>query len=187
VQSAMCPSLDFPLPMAEPASESVAEIVRAHAGYVGRALRYLGVREADLDDACQEVFLVVRRRRFDTEGHATIRTWLYAICLRVARAARRQNASRREQPVETLPETAEPASQEHELEKKRARELLATLLDELDDDKRNVFVLFELEELSMQEVSRVLDCPLQTAYSRLSAARGQIKKAYRRRNLGRTP
>jgi RNA polymerase sigma-70 factor, ECF subfamily len=183
----MCPTFDLPLAAAARPRESIADIVRAHAGYVGRALRYLGVPESDLDDACQEVFLVVQRRSGDFRSHTELRTWLYAICIRVAKAQRRKSARRREQPIADLVEMPAEASQERELERSRARELLAHLLDELDHDKRSVFVLYELEDLSMQEISRIVGCPLQTAYSRLHAAREQLAKAHRRRNLGRQP
>lgn len=181
----MCPTLDVPLPAPAGQREAIADIVRANAGYVGRALRYLGVREAELDDACQEVFLVVQRRAESYEEHGTLRTWLYAICIRVAKAERRKHARRREEPLTVLEEATVGPSQEHALERKRSRELLASLLDELDDDKRNVFVLHEIEEMSMQDISRIVGCPLQTAYSRLHAAREQMAKAHRRRNAGR--
>jgi RNA polymerase sigma-70 factor (ECF subfamily) len=182
----MCPTLDVPLSAPAGRSEAISDIVRAHAGYVGRALRYLGVREAELDDACQEVFLVVQKKAGDFEAHATLRTWLYAICIRVAKAQRRKSARRREEPLALMAETPVAPSQERELEKKHARELLTTLLGELDDDKRNVFVLYEIEEMSMQDISRIVGCPLQTAYSRLHAAREQMAKAHKRRAVGRT-
>lgn len=182
----MCPTLDVPLPAPAGQKEAIRDIVRANAGYVGRALRYLGVRESDLDDACQEVFVVVQRRVGDYEEHGTLRTWLYAICIRVAKAQRRNQHARREESLSLLGDAPVAPTQERELEKKHARELLASLLDELDDDKRNVFVLHEIEEMSMQDVSQIVGCPVQTAYSRLHAAREQMAKAHRRRVVGRT-
>ncbi|MEO7733801.1 MAG: sigma factor-like helix-turn-helix DNA-binding protein, partial [Kofleriaceae bacterium] len=69
----------------------------------------------------------------------------------------------------------------------RARAVLDEILDELDDAKRAVFVLFELEEMPMSEVAKAVECPLQTAYSRLAAARKQVERAVRRRQLGGVP
>jgi RNA polymerase sigma-70 factor (ECF subfamily) len=183
----MCPTLDVPLPAPVGQRVAIEDIVRANAAYVGRALRYLGVRDPELDDACQEVFLVVQRRVGSYEEHGSLRTWLYAICIRVAKSERRKRHARREEPLALLAETPAEANQERELEAKRARDLLTSLLDELDDDKRNVFVLHEIEEIAMQDVSRIVGCPLQTAYSRLHAAREQLAKAHRRRNVGRRP
>ena len=71
------------------------------------------------------------------------------------------------------------------LERTRARALLDELLDTLDDDKRQVFVLYEIEELPMREVIEIVGCPLQTGYSRLHAARKQLKQAAKRRGLSR--
>lgn len=135
-----------------------------------RTLRYLGVREADINDVFQEVFLVVHRRLEEFEGRASLKTWLYQIARHAASDQRRRAYMRNEVP------TAEPAlgradggvSRSAQLE---ARQLLLQALDQLDDDKRAVFVLFEVEGMTMNEVVEVLGCPLQTAYSRLHAAR----------------
>ncbi len=159
---------------------SVGQVVRAHAGYVGRTLRYLGVAEADLDDACQEVFLVVHRRLSEFEGRASITTWLYAICLRVASAHRRRTAQRRESTMHEPPDRPTGPTQEHVIRRQDARSQLQKLLADLDEDQRVVFVLFEIEERSMTEIAELAGCPLQTAYYRLHAARKQLEKGLRR-------
>jgi RNA polymerase sigma-70 factor (ECF subfamily) len=78
---------------------------------------------------------------------------------------------RREQPVSEPPAVDVDASQFDHVARGQLRHTLETLLDRLDADKRAVIVLFEIEELSMKEVAEVLGCPVQTAYSRLHAAR----------------
>jgi RNA polymerase sigma-70 factor (ECF subfamily) len=153
-----------------------AEVFQAHAPYVWRALRRLGVAEADADDVCQEVFIVVHRKLGALSG-GSLRTWLYAICLRVASEHRRRPYLRREDVVEAPPDTGVDASQEEELERRRALRRLDAALDRLDDDKRAVFVLFELERMPMAEVAEAAGCPLQTAYSRLYAARKIVEAA----------
>src|SRR4051812_1143348 len=75
---------------------TVAEVFREHAPFVWRALRRLGVREADVEDACQEVFVVVHRRLADFEGRSSVRTWVYGICVRVASDWRKRAHVRRE-------------------------------------------------------------------------------------------
>jgi RNA polymerase sigma-70 factor (ECF subfamily) len=88
---------------------------------------------------------------------------------------------RRERPVSDVPEQTSLPSQHEELERRQEWPELERLLEHLDDEKREVFVLYEIEELSMKEVATVCDCPLQTAYSRLRAARKILLEKYRQR------
>jgi RNA polymerase sigma-70 factor (ECF subfamily) len=156
------------------------QVFQEHAPYVWRALRRLGVAEPDADDACQDVFIVVHRKLGTYHGGCSVRTWLYGICLRVASEHRRRPHRRREQVVEAVPEEIVDASQEDDLERRRALALLDGALDQLDDDKRAIFVLFELEQVPMAEVAEAVGCPLQTAYSRLYAARKIVETAMAR-------
>ena len=76
---------------------ALAELFAEHVHYVFRALRRLGVDESDVEDVCQEVFLVVDRRLPEFEGRSSLRTWIYAICLRCASRYRKRPHLRREQ------------------------------------------------------------------------------------------
>lgn len=150
---------------------TLGEIFRDNARYVGRVLSYLGVADADVEDTCQEVFLVVHRKLGDFTPGTSLRAWLYAICLRVASDHRQRAYVRRERVTDNPPEGVTGASQHQALEDAHARRVLRRALGDLDEDKRAVFVLYEIEELPMAEVAQALGCPLQTAYSRLHAAR----------------
>jgi len=151
---------------------TVDAIFREHAPYVWRVLRRLGVHEADAEDVCQEVFVVVHRRLADFNGACAVRTWLYGICARTASDYRKKPHRRRERPAgDALPDVGSPACQEEEIQMRRARDRLDAALDALDEGKRTVFVLYEIEGLSMAEVVEAIGCPLQTGYSRLHAAR----------------
>jgi len=150
------------------------EVFRENAPYLWRVLLGLGVRSADVDDVCQEVFLLVHRRLPEFDGRA-LKTWLYAICLRVASDYRRSARVRREVPVATFPDSL---SYHGLLETVESRELFRRLLEALetlDADKRAAFVLYEIEELSLREVGEVTGTPLQTIYSRLNAARAYVR------------
>ena len=151
-----------------------------HAPFAWRALRRLGVHEADVEDVCQEVFMVVHRRLADFEGRSSVRTWIYGICVRVAADYRKRAHRRHESTSAALPEQVAPEDQHEALEERQARALLDACVQALDDDKRAVFVLFELTELPMTEVAEAVGCPLQTAYARLYAARRQVEAALRR-------
>ncbi len=161
----------------------VQDVFRTEGPYVVRALRYFGVPERDVPDVCQEVFVIVHRKLPEFEYRAAIRTWLYRICQRAASDYRRRAHVRREQV------TGEPiASGEFDgrdfAESVHARSVLLRALDALDEDKRTVFVLYEIEELTMREVAEAVGCPLQTAYSRLHAARKQLSETLGEKRQG---
>lgn len=148
------------------------QVFDEHAPYVFRVLRYLGVRDADVPDVCQEVFITVHRKLDGFEGRSSLRTWLYRICQRAASDHRRRAYTRREVVTDaTSTELDRPDSGADGGSRFEARSTLAFLLERLDEPKRDVFVLYEVEGLTMREVCDILDCPLQTAYSRLHAAR----------------
>lgn len=140
--------------------------------FVCRSLRYLGVREGDLDDLLQEVFLVVHQRLSDYEEQGRVRAWLYSICTRVAHAQRRKLGRRRESTL--LGEGTAAPTQLERVENREAVELGWRLVQQLPPPQREVFVLYEVEDMPMAEIAHALSCPLQTAYSRLHQARARI-------------
>ena len=156
---------------------SVAEL---SARFVPQSLRYLGVPEQTLHDAAQDVLVVALRRLSDFEGRSALSTWIYGICVRVAHDYRRKNLSNRELLVTRMPEMTSPAHQETAIEQSEWRRDLGVLLDELDENQRAAFVLYEIQQLSMKEVAEALGCPLQTAYFRHKSARERVLAAFKR-------
>ena len=143
-----------------------------HVGFVWRTLRHFGVARVDLDDQTQEVFLVAHRRLPEWDG-AHPRAWLYAIARRCAAGYRRRSHRRHERAVETLPESTHTHDPADRIEMDR----LHRALDSLDEEKRSVFVLYEVEEMTMREVAEAVECTLPTAYARLYAARRELARA----------
>jgi RNA polymerase sigma-70 factor, ECF subfamily len=162
-------------------------IFDTYAPFVWRTLRHLGIADSDVDDVCQDVFVAIHRKLAGFEGRSSLRTWIYGICLRVTSDHRRLAHVRRELPVAEVSQDAMPPTQFDDYARSEARHLLASLLDVLDQDKRAVFVLYEIEELSMKEVAEAVGCPLQTAYSRLHAARKLVLEAAGRARLKEQP
>ncbi len=156
-----------------------AEIYATQAAFVWRSVRRLGVRPADVEDVCQEVFLVAHKKLSQFEG-GSLRAWLFAIALRNAADYRKRAHVRREATGDSVPEIAIAETTSGELDRARARVVLDDILERLDEPKRAVFVLFELEQMPMTEVAAAVECPLQTAYSRLHAARDEVKSAIER-------
>jgi len=142
-----------------------------HARFIWRALLGLGLADADVPDASQQVFVVVHDRLGDLAEGCSLRTFIYGICLRVASDFRRSAHRRRERLFADPPERGTAATQEQRASAREALRALGAALDRLPPPQREVFVLYEIEELSMDEVAQALECPLQTAYSRLHAAR----------------
>jgi RNA polymerase sigma-70 factor, ECF subfamily len=173
-----------------------AEVYRELFGFVWRSTRGLGVTPAAIDDVVQEIFMVVHRRLRDFEGRSSIRTWVSGIVLNVVRHHRRHLA-RKSPPRTGLEDPLEPDQQlsaqpdplEGALMAENARKL-QRLLDTLDDDKREVLVLAELEQLSIPEIAEALGINVNTAYSRLRLARERFELALKRdqaRERGRQP
>jgi len=161
-------------------------VFAAHFGYVWAALRRLGVKERDLEDVTQDVFLKVVDKLAEFDPARPIRPWLFAFAFRVASDYRRLVRNRRElldaqngEPVDTAPSALERVIQAEALD------LAQAALDELDLDRRAVFILHELDDCSMPEISEALGIPLNTAYSRLRLARKQFAASARRLRLRR--
>jgi RNA polymerase sigma-70 factor (ECF subfamily) len=168
--------------MPEPGDQlDLRKIFDEHARYVIRTLRHLGVKDADVDDVAQEVFVAVHRKLPEFEGRSKLRTWLYAICLRVASDHRRRAYVVRERVTDSPPVDAGERRGDEPDTSVESRAFVQQLLDCLDDDKRAVLVLYEIEGLTMREVAEVVGCPLQTAYSRLHAARDALREEWQRR------
>lgn len=149
-----------------------------HFSFVWRTVRRLGVPERSVDDAAQDVFIVVHRRLGEFEGRSSIKSWLFGIARRVAKDHRRR--SQRKDRGEALPDTLADAaslSPREAASRAEALRVLYDILDKLDDDKREVFVLAELEQLTVPEIADAIAVNLNTVYSRLRAARRAFEEA----------
>lgn len=158
----------------EPTSARVPsfdEIYDQYFDFVWANLRRLGIPASHLDDAVQELFIVVHRRLGEFAGRSSLKTWLAGIAWRIASEYRRHES--RKGGGEPLPDTLVAPGRDPLGAAVHAEALrhLDALLDELDEDKRVVFVLAELEQMSVPEIAQALDVNLNTVYSRLRAAR----------------
>lgn len=157
------------------------DIYDAQFDFVWRVLRRLGVPERQVEDAAQDVFLVVHRRLSEFEGRSQVRTWLFGIALRVARGHRRRLSRKGE--GEPLPEEleADGLSAEEAMWRREAEQFLQGFLEGLDVSKRTVFIMAELEQMTAPEIVEALGVNLNTVYSRLRAARAAFEAAVARR------
>src|SRR5688572_33346687 len=123
-----------------------------------------------VEDAVQDVFLVVHRRLAEFEARSSVKTWLFSIARNVAANAQRRSKRRPEEPLELEPvsSAADPVTN---VEAARASLFMARFLDELDEAKRTVFLLGVIEGVSAPELAQMLAIPVNTVYSRQRAAR----------------
>jgi len=149
--------------------------------YVWHSLRRLGVAERDCDDIANEVFVRVHQRFDDYDPSRPARPWLFAFCARLASDYRKLARHRREAALESDSKVGVVSEGPEDLALRReASSLVLEALDALDDERRQVFVLHELEERPIPEVAEMLAVPLATAYTRLRAARKTFTEAARR-------
>jgi RNA polymerase sigma-70 factor (ECF subfamily) len=164
------------------ASDEFRAFYDAHFEFVWSALRRLGVREPDVLDLAQKVFVVVHHKLGEFEGRSRATTWLFAICQRVASDHRRSAPVRREIAMEAS-ELERACSASVVLDKLEARQrarLAEAILDKLPEQQRVVLVLFELQELSGDEIAELLDVSVGTVRSRLRLAREAFAREAKR-------
>ncbi|MBV1857569.1 MAG: sigma-70 family RNA polymerase sigma factor [Nannocystaceae bacterium] len=157
-------------------------IIRDYSAMVQGALLRLGVPPPQLEDAAQEVFLVLSRRFGEFDAQRSLASWLWGIARGVA-STQRRSVRRRERLA--VAACAEPRREQHSAEdavaRSQAHGMLRVFLASLDEDKCAVFVLSEIEGCSGPEISARLHVNVNTVYARLRAARRRFDAAVEER------
>lgn len=154
--------------------------------FVSGAARRLGVSSEALDDICQDVFVVVHRHLPALEARSSLKPWVTAILHNLVlvyrrRLRRKSPQHRTQQPLVDVDLLVDPHRDPHEeLSNAEANRIARRLLDELDDEKRTVLELVELEEMPVPEVAEATGANLNTTYARLRAARRDLAAAGQR-------
>ena len=178
---ALVPSVALPLPARAFAPPSFDYVYAGELAFVWRSARRLGVREAAVEDVVQEIFVVVHRQLPEFEGRSSLKTWLFGITLRVVRdhlRSARRKATCGDEELASVRDHR-PGPSDH-AERSEAVRLLHALLDELDDARREVFVMAELEQMTVPEIAEVLGLNVNTTYARLRLARQEVEQALAR-------
>jgi RNA polymerase sigma-70 factor (ECF subfamily) len=176
-EAGLGPSLAGPCEAPVSSEQIFATVYEAHAGFVWRVLRGMGVGDSQVEDAIQEVFIVVHRRLPEFDGRHSIKTWLFAIAFRVACDHRRKlKRGRSHDPIDDHLRDGGlgPAETAERLEAVR---ILEHLLDQVDEEKRAVLVLAEIEGMTVPEIAAATGVPANTVYTRLRRARMQLNQA----------
>jgi len=144
-------------------------------GFTWRVLGHLGVPARSMDDAVQEVWVVVHQRLARFEGRSALKTWLFGIALNVSRNMRRSELRRARDPV--LAPEPQPLLPDPELARlgNEALERVGRFLETLDEQRRAIFVCNLLEHLSAQETAEATGCDVATVYQRVRSLRHAFK------------
>ena len=157
----------------------LSSIAAAHFAWLWRLLRRLGLHPSDVEDAAQQVFLVISRRLAVIEPGSE-QSFLFGVALRISTEHRRRRRDVPTPDVELDVRKSSPAMEEL-LDQHRARKLLGEILDGMPLDLRTVFILFELEQMTKTEISRIVGIPEGTAVSRLRRARELFESRVKQR------
>ncbi|MFV0532860.1 MAG: sigma-70 family RNA polymerase sigma factor [Cumulibacter sp.] len=152
---------------------AMALFIRATQAEVWRVCAHLGNRWA-ADDLAQEVYLRAHRSLPRFRGDSSARTWLLTIARRVcADHVREQQRRPAPAPIDEITDPVDPAA-DHS-----GHGALRDLLERLDEDRKEAFVLTQVLGLSYQEAAEVSGCPIGTIRSRVARAREDLVAAVR--------
>jgi RNA polymerase sigma-70 factor (ECF subfamily) len=142
------------------------------------ALNHLG-NTADAEDAVQETFLKVHRAAGGYNGEAAFSTWLYRILVNTCYDVIRRRKRRIEEwPIDELPPGRDAHAPSADVAK---RMTLRKLVDALPEQRRTVFVLFEVEGLSHAEIAGILDIKENLSKWLLFAAKKELQQQWNER------
>jgi RNA polymerase sigma-70 factor, ECF subfamily len=167
----------------------IESIYRHWVRYVWLSLQRLGVNRSDLDDLAHDVFIVVQRRLHSFDPEAPIRPWLFGICIKVA-ANYRRRAHRHREELQSSPEISasevrashSPIRPEQAALQRERFDQAEAILNRLSPVKRAVFVMYQVEDMSCEQIAEELGLATGTVYSRLHAARQFFAKEALRRS-----
>jgi len=151
------------------------KLYRRELDYVWGTLRRLGAHPSDLEDLTHEVFVTAYRKRTEYDSIRPVRPWLGGIAFRVLVKARRGQRAREivDDRIEVIDTGRGPEEHAADAENRR---LLTAAMRTLDDDRRAVFVLHDVDGSSARDIAAELGVPLNTVYSRLRLAREQLAR-----------
>lgn len=178
--SGQAPGVLHAAELADPVAMDFTAVFKGQFEYVWHSLRRLGVGERDLEDVAHDVFVAVHRRLDAYDPERPLRPWLFAFACRAAADYRKQ-ARHRTRLSDKLEAVRDPAlAVDEQAIVREELDRVARALDALDLDRRAIFVLHEIDGVSVPEAALALGVPTNTAYSRLRLAREDFEAAVRR-------
>jgi len=158
-------------------------IYKQYLDFVWSSAGHLGAGRDFIDDVVQDVFIVIHSKLATLQRPEALRSWIYGIVRRTVSDYRRSRRTRDVAGVRLGAElkSSPPSPSPLDMAERNADlDLLESVLAELDEPKREVFVMVEVLEMTVPEVVQALEIPLNTAYSRLRLARQSFEEALAR-------
>ena len=156
------------------------QVFASEFAWVWRTLQRFGVRQADLEDLVHDVFVVFHARRAEYDTTRPLRPWLMGIAFRVASDHRRRASYRNEMLQEPEEQADSKPSPESASARAAERRLLLAAFDAVEPERLAVLLLHDVDEVAVPQIAEALGIPLNTAYSRLRLARGELQRAVER-------
>lgn len=163
---------------------ALCDVYDAHAGYVWNTLRRLGASAADLEDLTHDVFVQVQRHLADYDPARPMKPWLFGFAFRVLSQHKRRERRRKEGPKERVDGVDPGPLADERLAVEQDRRLVAVALGAIEQERRAVFVLYEIDDVPVDAIARALGVPVNTVYSRLRVAREEFRAAVTRLRRG---
>ena len=163
---------------------AMRDVYSAYAAYVWNTLRRLGAPASDLEDLTHDVFVQVQRHLDDYDPTRPIKPWLFGFALRIISQHRRRGRRHKEAPGETGNAIDPAPLADERLAIEDDQRLVLAALGAIDSERRAVFVLYELDGVTIDEIARTLGIPVNTTYSRLRVARAEFRAAVTRLRRG---
>jgi RNA polymerase sigma-70 factor (ECF subfamily) len=170
---------DLPLAVRESREQRLRRVLDANLDFIGRTLRAYGVSESDVDDGVQQVCMVLVDK-LDRIDPAAERSFVFRTAQRIASRSRRTRSRRQEVFDEAADHSEDPLDPERLADERQALDLLGRILESMDEELREVFVLHEVEDLTMAVIADMLKIPAGTVASRLRRAREQFEERVNR-------
>lgn len=155
----------------------LAQIFRDEFDYVCRSLLRLGVKQLDMEDMAQEVFVTVHRKLEEFDNDRPVRPWLFAFAARAAANYRRLKRHNNTSQEDAHHELASHEATDEAAEALQKRELILRALEHLSQDQRTILVMHDLDGQTAPEIATALQIPLNTVYSRIRLARKNFRTA----------
>lgn len=138
----------------------------------------------DAMDVAQETFVRAHKNLASFLGESSFYTWLYRIAVNVAIDFRRRQSRRAEvlpsEPIdETVVDPERTPDPRREIERRELGARILQSIDELTPEHKAAIILREIEGLSYEDISKVMQCSKGTVMSRLHYARKKLQAKLR--------